>query len=165
MSRKRDALIGAAAALLLILLVTLALSGYRLTEIDRNTGRVRTSVYYFCCIRTSQETNDTDFSRLVAQHGLGKQPPDWKPALRVSFGLFSYHGRICYTYNGVWAYARNFGDWVKEYQPSPDMQKQAVAEVMGYMQRDDPAAARDRMYDTWCEWLKMAETKTEKGTF
>jgi hypothetical protein len=133
---------GAAALALLIC----GFSGYKDTEIDLNTARIRTTRYIFFEIPVSRQVRSTQFSQLAEKYSLARFPSRWKLAVRTPYGLYgmSRTMRVDNRYCGAMSWVRMLGEILSELDDQPAVQRAMAAEVMGYLQSDDSETADRR---------------------
>jgi hypothetical protein len=120
----------------LVLLLVLALVVYlfsvlRLTEIDVNSGHLRTRIRVLGII-VQENVEETRFSRLVSEYGLGAAPASYKPTEVEELGLKRYVVTewVLYRYGGTVAPLELLPKILSELDP---MEKKRKTEIVTHM--------------------------------
>ncbi len=142
---KRKARAGLLAAVVVLVLCGFnGLLGYSQTDIDVNSGRVRTRIFVFGVVVSTHE-RDTPFSELVARHGLQTSPPDYRFADGVTVGPQRLFGTV--RESGTYGYAAGtLRSMMMVFELHPQLrarEREIVAKMLTMLQVGDKRGMRD----------------------
>lgn len=154
---------------LLIVLITagsgfLELLGTRRTEMDVESGRVRSRVLVFGAVVSDRET-ETRFSRAVARCNLQAEPADYQFAGSESVGPQVFFGTlfVCSEYGQAIA---DVDIMMRLFELRPALREnecEIIAELMKLLRLGNVDGIRDFVYDLHAQELEAAETELTDG--